>query len=170
MINEGCCPQKPEVFFLIRQAILMKLLKCSLITGLPRIPTFFPSLVLCVCVCVYCQHWCDELCFWGVGSAAPCSQPHLSISSTWLSLLQLSSLWFTHRGRARVWCVPLVQAFRPSAVHSSNTFIPLNWTHTAARMICQYWSFIINLIVWQDGSSVSCYMNAPCKNDSSKPS
>lgn len=59
MINEGSCPQKPEVFFLIRQAMLIKLLKCSLITGSPLIPTFLFSWgFMSVCVCVYVLYVC----------------------------------------------------------------------------------------------------------------
>lgn len=90
MINEGCCPQKPEVFFLIRQAMLIKLLKCSLITGSPLIP---PSFFYTVCgvssdVMSYVFFWVGG----GVVSSAQCTQSHLSISSTWLSPLQLSSL------------------------------------------------------------------------------
>lgn len=50
MINEGSCPQKPAVFFLIRQAMLIKLLKCSLITTSPLILCFFPWGFMSICV------------------------------------------------------------------------------------------------------------------------
>lgn len=41
MITERACLQKAVVLFLIKQAMLIKLLKCSLITGSPLIHTFF---------------------------------------------------------------------------------------------------------------------------------
>lgn len=80
--------------------------------------------LVCACVCVCAV---SELTWWAAffsgrrGSATP-NAPHLSISSRWLSLLQLSSLWYPHRGQARVWSDPPDGAFSPlaaglSAVH-----------------------------------------------------
>ena len=86
---------------------------------------FFPPfsmgfhVYVCVCICVVSvlMRWavflCVCVCVCSGVSTVPCSQPHLSISSTWQGLPQLSSLWYPHRHGARAWCQPLAWAFQP---------------------------------------------------------
>ena len=86
---------------------------------------FSPWGFVCLCMCVVSVLMWWAVFFGAVGSTASCSQPRLSISSMWLSLLRLSSLWYPHKDRSRIWCVcPLAIAF--SAVHLSNTIFPLH--------------------------------------------
>lgn len=78
MINEGSWPQKAEVFFLIRQAMLIKLLKCSLITGSPLIPTFFWGFTcvwLCVCACYVSTDVISSVFLGGGIRSSPFSSP-----------------------------------------------------------------------------------------------
>lgn len=79
VINDTSCPQTLQVFSLSRQVVLMKLLKCYLITGSSLIHTsVFGVTTLClwsVCVCVCVSVW--YLIWWVKYVVAPCSHPHL---------------------------------------------------------------------------------------------